>query len=177
MNTYKSVILVIASILVSVTSCIPLKEDENHHFNIYVKNNWDKPILLKYGMDAPWYQEPFEKYYLPFIYNDDSICKGSYIIQPESIESDYMTYNDYYENLDIKDTIVMCFFDASFSDKKFSECFLVRYLLSKEDLKKIKFCVCYPPTDDMKDFYMYPLYEEVIRKSEETDSEDNIQNQ
>ncbi len=88
-----------------------------------------------------------------------------------------MTMRDYYEDLDIQDTVVISLFDAQDPYKNDSECFLVRYHLSKEDLKKIKFCVCYPPTEDMKDFCMYPSYEEVIRKSEEIDTEDNSQNQ
>ncbi len=118
-------------------------------------------------------------YYNSLSFNDDSVCKiklGPRIL-PDEIDSELMTHNEYYEKININDSIVVCLFDARFPNKKCSECFLVRYHLSKEDLKKIKFCVCYPPTEDMKDFYMYPSYEEVIRKSEETDSEDNSQNQ
>jgi ABC-type multidrug transport system ATPase subunit len=40
----------------------------------------------------------------------------------------------------------------------------LRLWYSKEDLRKVKFHVCYPPTEAMKDFYMKPSYEEVIKQ-------------
>ena len=175
MNTYKSVIFVLVSMLFFVISCRPLKEDENHHFKIRIKNNWNYPIAVWHFVDWRWNSNPFDKNFKLFY--DKPIDEGCPKIQPGCIDDELMTSRDYYERLEINDTVVIGLFDAQDPYKNDSECFLVRYYMSKEDLKKIKFCVCYPPTEDMKDFYMYPSYEEVIRKSEETDSEDNIQNQ
>ncbi len=174
MNTYKSVIPILAFILFIMVSCVPLKEDEDHHFKLRIKNNWNFPIAVWADIDWHWNNNPYDKNFKLFYDKPIDRCPK---IQPGCIDDELMTRRDYYEYLDIQDTVVIGLFDAQDPYKNDSECFLVRYYMSKEDLKKIKFCVCYPPTEDMKDFCMYPSYDEVIRKSEETDSEDNIQNQ
>ena len=67
-------------------------------------------------------------------------------------------------SIDQGDSVVVSVFDAELPGKKDSECFLVRYHLSREDLKKVNYHIYFPPTDAMKDFYMRPSYDEVISR-------------
>ena len=60
---------------------------------------------------------------------------------------------DYYEDaLEDGDSVVICVFDVEKAEEKDSACFFVRYHMSKEDLQKVNFRVCFPPTEEMKDF-------------------------
>ena len=142
-------------------SCV-LEEDEDHHYKIYFENHWDKSIYIWYDVDWHWYDNPYENY---FSYSEEPLHESESLpkILPGGIESELMTLRDYYEYaLQDEDSVIIFVFDGEQSDKKDSECFLVRYHLSEEDLKKVGFHVCYPPTEAMKDFYMKPSYEEVI---------------
>ena len=40
---------------------------------------------------------------------------------------------------------------------------LQRYDLSIAELEKLNWTIYYPPTEAMKDFYMYPPYEEAVK--------------
>lgn len=143
-------------------SCV-LEEDEDHHYKIYFENHWDKSIYIWYDVDWHWYDNPYENY---FSYSEEPLHESESLpkILPGGIESELMTLRDYYEYaLQDEDSVIIFVFDGEQLDKKDSECFLVRYHLSEEDLKKLGFHVCYPPTEAMKDFYMKPSYEEVIK--------------
>ena len=140
--------------VLSVSSCYKLHEDEGHHFKIYFENLWNKSIVINYHIDWHWYDDPFEAY-------SDSLF---FKVKPGGIDSKLMKFNDYYEiALEDKDSVVIYVFDAEQPDKKDSECLLVRYHLSKKDLQKVNFHISFPPTEAMKDFYMKPTYEEIRR--------------
>lgn len=157
------VILSIIAMLSSVYSC-KLHEDEDHHFKIYFENRWDKPVFINYHIDWHWYSNPYENYGCSF-FEKPIVDYGCPIIQPGGIDDELMRHNAYYEyDLQDQDSVVIFVFNADDPEKKDSECFLVRYHLSKEDLQKVSFHVCYPPTEAMKDFYMKPSYEEVIKQ-------------
>lgn len=160
----KLLLLSLISLIFTANSC-ELHEDEDHHYKIYFENRWDKSIYIWYDIDWYWYDNPYEKYAIYFaeepLYETECCPK----ILPGEIDSELMKHNDYYEyDLKDQDSVVIFVFDAEQPDKKDSECLLVRYHLSKEDLKKVSFHVCYPPTEAMKDFYMRPSYEEVIKQ-------------
>ena len=73
-----------------------------------------------------------------------------------------MEHRGYYETaLESGDSVVISVFDAEQPNKNDSEVFLVRYHLSKEDLKKVGFHVSYPPTESMRNFYMKPSFNEI----------------
>jgi hypothetical protein len=146
------------------SSCSPLHEDEGHHYKIYFENLWDKSIVINYHIDWHWYDNPFEAYSDSLFFEEKPISEGwrRDEIKPGGIDSKLMEHNDYYEiALEEKDSVVVYVFDAEQPEKKDSECFLVRYHLSKEDLQKVRFHISFPPTDAMKDFYMKPSFEEI----------------
>ena len=167
MKHLTSYFLIIIGALFSFTSCYPLHEDEDHHYIIYFKNLWNKSIVINYHIDWYWYYNPFESYSDSLFFKEKPISEDlrHYEIKPGDIDSKLMEHNDYYEtDLEDQDSVVIYVFDAEQPDKKDSECFLARYHLSKEDLQKVNFHVSFPPTEAMKDFYMKPSYEEVIRQ-------------
>lgn len=150
--------------VLSVSSCYKLHEDEGHHFKIYFENHWNKSIYIWYDIDWHWYDNPYENYLPLFaekpIYETE-VCPK---ILPGDVNSELMKHRDYYEiALQDQDSVVISVFDAEQPDKKDSECFLIRYHLSKEDLQKVNFHISFPPTEAMKDFYMKPTYEEIRR--------------
>ncbi len=165
MNKSLFISSVFAALVFSFYSCIYLEEDENHHYKIHFENHWDKSIYIWFDADWHWYDNPFENYGISYsekpLHESESLPK----ILPGGIDSKLMTLNDYYEyELQDEDSIVIFVFDAEQPDKRDSECLLVRYQLSEEDLKKVGFRVCYPPSEAMKDFYMKPSYEEVMNQ-------------
>ena len=168
------VILVLFAVAFSTYSCVKLYEDEDHHFKIYFENHWVKSVVIVFAIDWNWNDNPYEEF-LP-LFNEEPIPDNwrDRKILPSGVDSEIMELREYYESLDDQDTIVISVFDAEQPDKKDSECFLVRYHLSKEDLKKVNFHVCYPPTEIMSDFYMKPSFEEVIRHSITMDSSSPI---
>jgi hypothetical protein len=153
--------LSLATLTFLVYSCV-LQEDEDHHYKIYFENRWDKSIYIRYNVDWHWYDSLSREWVTS--YSEEPLYETRYCskIQPGGIDSELMKLRDYYEyELQDGDSVVISVFDAEQPDKKDSECFLVRYHLSEEDLRKIDFYVCYPPTEAMKDFYMKPSYDEV----------------
>ena len=167
MRKIRFISLALTAFVISFYSC-SLEEDENHHFKIYFENHWDKSIYIRRDADWHWYDNPQEKYAIFYAEEPLHETERSAKILPGGIESKLMKQRDYYEYiLQDEDSIVIFVFDGEQPDKKDSECLLVRYHLSEEDLKKVGFHVCYPPTEAMKDFYMKPSYEEVTRFAEE----------
>ena len=167
MKHVTSYLLIIIGVVFSFTSCYPLHEDEDHHFIIYFENLWNKSIVINYHIDWHWYDDPFEAYSDSLFIKEKPLLEGliQYEIKPGGVESKLMKFNDYYESaLEDKDSVVIYVFDAEQPDKKDSECFLVRYHMSKEDLQKVHFRVSFPPTEEMKGFYMRPSYEEVTTR-------------
>ena len=150
--------------LSSFYSCVKLDEDEDHHFKIYFENHWDKPVYIGYSIDWHWYDDPYEDYGCSFCEEPLTEHSRCHKVQSGGVDSELMTLNEYYESFENQDTVVIRVYNAENPEKKDSESFLVRYHLSKEDLRKVKFHVCYPPTEAMKDFYMKPSYEEVIKQ-------------
>ena len=151
------------SIIVLLCSC-ELREDEDHHFKIYFENSWNKSIVINYHIDWHWYDNPFEAYSDSLFFEEKPISEDwrHHEIKPGGFDDKLMEYNDYYEiALEKQDSVVIYVFDAELSDKKDSECFLVRYHLSKEDLQKVNFHISFPPTDAMKGVYMKPSFEEL----------------
>lgn len=160
-------LLIIIGLFFSFTSCFPLHEDEDHHYIINFKNLWNKSIVINYHIDWHWYDNPFESYSDSLFFNEKPISENlrHYEIKPGGVDNKLMEHNDYYEiALEEQDSVVIYVFDAELPDKKDSECFLVRYHLSREDLKKVNYHISFPPTDAMKDFYMRPSYDEVISR-------------
>ena len=163
----RNFVQVFLSLIVTVcisTSCVKLHEDADNHYKIYFENKWNKSIVINYHIDWHWYDNPFEAYSDSLFFEEKPISESwrHYEIKPGGIDSKLMEHNDYYEiALEKQDSVVIYVFDAEQPDKKDSECFLVRYHLSKEDLQKVKFRISFPPTDAMKDFYMKPSYEEL----------------
>jgi len=156
--------LALISLVFSASSC-ELHEDEDHHYTIYFVNRWDKSVFIWYNIDWYWYDNPYEKYAIYYAEEPLHETERCPKILPGEIDSELMQHRDYYEyELQDEDSVVISVFDAEQPDKKDSECLLVRYHLSKNDLQKVSFHVCYPPTEAMKDFYMKPSYEEVIKQ-------------
>lgn len=159
--------LALTALVFSFYSC-SLEEDEDHHYKIYFENHWDKSIYIMYSIDWHWYDNPYEEYAIS--YSEEPLHETEHCpkILPGGIDSELMKHRGYYENgLEDEDSVVISVFDAEQPDKKRYECLLVRYHLSEDDLKKVGFHVCYPPTEAMKDFYMKPSYEEVINQKNE----------
>lgn len=155
-------LLALVVMVLSVSSCFKLHEDEDHHFKIYFENSWNKPVYIWYNIDWYWYDNPYESYLPLFAEEPLYETERCHIVQPGGVDSELMKHNDYYEiALQDQDSVVISVFDAEQPDKKDSECFLVRYHLSKEDLQKVNYHISFPPTEAMKDFYMKPSFEEV----------------
>lgn len=165
MKTKLIISIALTALVFSFYSCVKLHEDEDHHYTIYFENHWDKSIFIRYNIDWYWYDSISREWVTSF--SEEPLYERArcHKILPGGIDSKLMELRDYYEyQLQDEDSVVISVFDAEQPDKKDSECFLVRYHLSEEDLKKVGFHVCYPPTEAMKDFYMKPSYEEVIRQ-------------
>ena len=160
-NLYLRLLVLVAAVL-SVSSCCKLHEDENYHYRIYFENHWDKSIYIWYDIDWHWYDNPYENY--ASLFAEKTICETEvcHKILPGGIDCELMKHRDYFEcELQVGDSVVVSVFDAELPGKKDSECFLVRYHLSREDLKKVNYHISFPPTDGMKDFYMKPSFEEI----------------
>jgi len=161
MRNLSKVLLTLIATVSLVTSCIKLHEDENHHYKIYFKNNWDKSVTIWYAIDRYWNDNPFDKD-TPFFYEKPIQETEWYDKIPSGCTVEFLERRSYYEtDLEDGDTIVVCVFDAENPEKKDTECFLVRYYLSKEDLRKINFHVSFPPTETMRTFYMKPPFDQV----------------
>lgn len=169
MNYFRSVLLALIATLFSTNSCHKLHEDENHHFRIHFENCWKAPLFIWYDIDWHWYDNPWEQYD-SFIEKPIHESERWHRLQPGDIDSDLMEHNEYYEcALQRGDSVVISVFSAEHPELKDSECFLVRYHLSKEDLQKVNFHVSYPPTENMRDCYMQPSFDEVIEQNRNVD--------
>jgi hypothetical protein len=93
------------------------------------------------------------------------VTKKCWEVPSGSVDDEFMKRDrDYYEDaLEDGDSVVICVFDVEKAEEKDSACFFVRYHMSKEDLQKVHFRVSFPPTEEMKDFYMSPSYDEVVK--------------
>ena len=165
MNKSLFISSVFAALVFSFYSCIYLEEDENHHYKIHFENHWDKSIYILFAVDWHWDDNPYGIYGFPFLEYPLQESESLPKILPGGIDSKLMTLRDYYEyQLQDEDSVIIFVFDGEQAGKRCSECILVRYQLSEEDLKKVGFRVCYPPSEAMKDFYMKPSYEEVMNQ-------------
>lgn len=145
------------------SSCRKLHEDDNHHFKIYVENYFDKAVYVWYDIDWHWYDNPYEEHHRLFAEEPVYETECCHKILPKGIDSELLTHNGYYETFRDDDSIVITLLDAERPNDKDSECFLVRYHLSKSDLQEVNFHVCFPPTEAMKNFYMKPSYEDMLK--------------
>lgn len=162
MNNRILILLAFMATTFSFSSCVKLHEDENHHYKIYFENSWDKPVFVLDHIDWHWYDNPDDQYVAPFYEKQIPEEAWNHKIQPGDIDDELMEYNRYYETaLKDKDSVVISVYNAEHLEMTISECFLVRYHLSKEDLRKINFHVSFPPTEAMKTFYMKPSFDEL----------------
>ena len=125
------------------------------HYSIY--NNSGRPIC----------------YYMPWMhgihYPDTVLPEKS----PNYIPIDKSRHSSYGEGKNVEDqlfalfptdTISVFFFDPDTLVKYKWEIIrqkykmLIRYDLSRSDLKKLNWCIYYPPTEAMKEMKMYPPY-------------------
>lgn len=162
MKHFNLVPLTFISFVLLFFSCRKLHEDENHHYKIYFENHWEKSIFIWYSIDWHWYYNPYEKHFTLFaeepLYENESF----HLIQPGGVDDELMEHRGYYETaLESGDSVVISVFDAEQPNKNDSEVFLVRYHLSKADLKKVGFHVSYPPTESMRNIYMKPSFNEI----------------
>lgn len=152
------------SIIVLLCSC-ELREDEDHHFKIYFENHWTRSVYLWDDIDWHWYDNPFEEIFDKDWEETVCVTKRCREVPSGSVDDEFMKRDrDYYEDaLEDGDSVVICVFDVEKAEEKDSACFFVRYHMSKEDLQKVHFRVSFPPTEEMKDFYMSPSYDEVVK--------------
>ena len=165
MRNLLQVFLVLIVTVCFATSCVKLHEDEDRHYKIYFENKWNKPIMILFHMDWHWYDNPYDQYVAPFYEQPIPKEEWNYKIQPGSIDDELMKYNAYYETaLEDKDTVVISVYNAENPKMEDKDCFLVRYHLSKEDLHKVKYRISFPPTELMRNIYMKPSYDEIIKE-------------
>ena len=177
-KTYrKTVLLMMIATIFSVFSCRHYYfEDETHHRRIHFINWGNKAIYIRGMIDRNWYPDPFISHSLERFNHinlqDEILAHNFGKIMPGKINYDLMDLlDDYYEyHIVDKDSVVFSVFDGEHLEANDSDSFIVCYLLSLEDLKKLHFQVSYPPTEDMKDVYMYPSYDEVIRQNRPNDT-------
>ena len=150
------------SMIVLLCSC-ELREDEDHHYKIYFENHWKRSVYLWTDIDWYWYDNPYEEIFDMYWEEPVRVTKRCWEVPYGSVDEEFMKRDrDYYEDaLEDGDSVVVCVFDVEKPEEKDSACFLVRYHMSKEDLQKVHFRVTFPPTEEMKDFYMNPSYDEV----------------
>ena len=169
----KFVSLLLMATICSAIQCFDPHEDENHHHRIYFENCWERPVFIGFGIDWYWEFDPFAKYFkhaeIPL-----SECDAFNKVMPGEVDSEYIYFDDYIEYMtQDRDSVYLLVYDGEQINKKDSECFLVMYLLSIEDLQKVNFHLTYPPNQDMKDFYMWPSYNDVIEQSRQSKSKES----
>ena len=158
-------LLILMATIFSANRCFDPHEDDNWHHHIYFENCWDRPIFIAPGIDWHWVDDPYVQY---FKYEEVPMSEWERPkIMPGTIDSEQVYFYDYIEYMiQDGDSVFIEVLDAEQPNKKDSECFLVMYLLSLEDLQKVNFHLTYPPNQDMKDFYMWPSYNDVIEQSQ-----------
>ena len=177
-KTYRiTVLLIIVATILSANDCGYYPEDETHHTTIYLVNWGDKPIFIFGDIKWNWDDDSYIDHLAKYNYNILDYLKNYHFaydfgkIMPGKTDYDLMDLErTYYESLKDKDSVAISVYDGERVEANDSDNFIVCYLLSSEDLKKLHFQVSYPPTEDMKDVYMYPTYEEVLRQSMHNDS-------
>lgn len=157
--------IVLATIL-SAFTCYdyPDHEDEKHHYILYFENRSDKSIVIWSAIHCYWYNNPcrmYRSYRELWSYENEGEN-----ISPGEVNGKYMKHDGYYEDwFENGDSMYIAVFDSELihNHDKDSLRFLASYLLSLEDLKKVNFHLTYPPKEDMKDFHIWPSYDEIIK--------------
>lgn len=165
-SIYRIAFFVLLSTVFSAMTCYGPPDDVDHHSKAYFENRWDKKVILLWGIDRNDGDSYTSTY--PIIEQPMRMREMNWIpdtILPDEVKGNIYVMGDgyYFEYLDMKDTIVVDVYDAELPDTMTTNFFLVRYLMSKEDLKKTFYHITYPPKRTMKDVKMLPLYEEVIK--------------
>ncbi len=157
-----SIIFIMVATIFSAFQCA-VYEDENTHTKINFVNWSDKAVHMESHIDHYWEIDPYIVYALNRYYNMEFKNYGGGILMPGKVdyeESDL--FDESYESLNDRDSAIFMVFDAErLLEAGYSNSFLVCYMLSREDLMKLHFQVSYPPTEDMRDIYMYPAYDDV----------------
>ena len=163
-------------IVATILSCKQPYEYDGHHPTIRFVCWGDKPIYIRCGIDWHGVNNPFMSKEMEKFNDIDLQEKKPALhfgkIMPGKVDLALMNLGDdcYESYLKEKDSVVISVFDAERLEAGVSNGFLVCYMLSREDLIKIHFQASYPPTEDMRDIYMYPAYEEVLGQSMHNDS-------
>lgn len=145
-------IVIIGALALLLTGCV--SDDLSRGFSLY--NNSDSPI--SYCM--PWRNGVF--------YPDTLLPENN--PHPHTFNKEYhFSFGEgrFHENALFEtfptDTMSIFFFDPDTLEKydwatiREEYKVLVRYDLSHNDLKKLNWCIVFPPTKEMKDIKMYPM--------------------
>ena len=127
-------------LLFGCQSCVPLHEDENHHYNIYFHNNSDSDVYIRDDWEYPDTSVLYDGVYLsPHIYKTTAHSKNDMaFFHREAYESFFRSIND---------TMVIYVFDAKKIETEGShvrDAVIYRYVLSYDDLKRRNWAILYP---------------------------------
>lgn len=164
-KTLKTITLVIALVLIIVTTHSCFKDREDRHYRIPYKNNSERTLYVDFQQYFPWYP-PID--YLDTVIHMVDPRKNPKLtmIEPNSENPDNMFQTSFYESILSKptDTIMVFAFDADTLDYFGWDTVcayhkvLQRYDLSLEDLQDLNFRLCFPPSEAMKHIHMWPPY-------------------
>lgn len=158
-----------------------LPEDNNHHQKIMFVNNTEHELYLFMSYNPDMFVEKSLDFKV--VLHQGGINK----VSPFETNGRVLSMMDSYwetvferEKEFNSDTLWLYVLDAYKLEVEKNYGFdaaLECYGLTLADLRKVNWKLTYPPTEEMKEIKMFPSFEEVIRKSKETDTEDNSQNQ
>lgn len=138
-----------------VVDCYPTEEDENHHLTVHFENRWDKPIYFDRYMNYHWEGDCRDSVFLVIGDTTKFVVRASECLFPGDIDSEKLRKREYYEFYEYDDTLVVQIYNPTIPDATRYESLLAAYLLSTEDLQKLKFHLSYPPSEELRKFRIY----------------------
>ena len=139
--------------------CIIYSCDYDNHM-ITIINKSSKPIIFYIPNYGEGLTSDFHPYNLPKTINPgNSICLNARTT-PSKIYEELYPINVYIFCPDIVD-------EYGWEKVMDEEMFVVHYVPSADDARRLDRCFSYPPNEDMQNVLMYPPYEEVIENYNE----------
>jgi hypothetical protein len=83
-------LLALVVMVLSVSSCFKLHEDEDHHFKIYFENSWNKSIYIWYDIDWYWYDNPYEEIFDMYWEEPVRVTKKCWEVPSGSVDDEFM---------------------------------------------------------------------------------------
>lgn len=141
-------------------SCVPMKEDANHHATIRFINKSDVPIYVNW-MGPRNDQDTIYRFERGSLMVETDIYK----IYPDYENRDALYWRGYYEDVLPRhsDKVMVFVFDAKQLEANPSDingAVIQRYDLSLADLRYLNWTLTYPPTPEMSTIKMYPPYQQ-----------------